>query len=61
LFDNEKHRLESSIQKLKLGGTLKIDIGGLESDMELAQEQTTISYTSDTSPLCAKKQLRKDV
>jgi hypothetical protein len=55
LFDNDKHRLESSNQKLKLEGTLKIDIGGMTSDVELSQEQTTTVKTTDTNPVPAKK------
>jgi len=55
LFDNDKHRLESSNQKLKLEGTLKIDIGGMTSDVELTQEQTTTVKTTDTNPVPAKK------
>ena len=55
LFDNDKHRLESSNQKLKLEGTLKIDIGGMTSDVDLSQEQTTTVKTTDTNPVPAKK------
>jgi hypothetical protein len=55
LFDNDKHRLDSSKQKLKLEGTLKIDIGGMTSDVKLTQEQDTTVKTTDTNPVAPAK------
>lgn len=55
LFDNDKHRLESSTVKMKLEGTLKIDIGGQTSDVELQQDQTTTVKTTDTNPIASSK------
>jgi hypothetical protein len=54
-FDNEKHRLDHSTQTLKLEGTLKIDIGGMTSDVELTQDQTTTVTTTDTNPIAPPK------
>jgi hypothetical protein len=50
LFDNEKHRLEKSDMKLKLEGTLTIDIGGMTTEVSLTQDQTTTVNTSETNP-----------
>jgi hypothetical protein len=55
LFDNDKHRVDSQTQKLKLEGSLKIDIGGNTSDVELSQDQTTTVKITDTNPVPAKK------
>jgi hypothetical protein len=53
LFDNDKHRIDSSNQKLTLEGTLTIDIGGQTSEVALTQEQTTTVKTTDTNPVAA--------
>jgi hypothetical protein len=53
LFDNNKHRLASSNMGLKLAGTLKIDIGGMETEVNLDQDQKTTVSTSDTNPAAA--------
>ena len=50
-FDNTKHRLEKSDQKMTLEGKLTIDISGQPSDVELTQEQTTSVKTTDTNPV----------
>ena len=50
LFDKEKGRLDSSEMNLKLEGKLKIDIGGMATDVELSQTQKTTVKTSDTDP-----------
>jgi hypothetical protein len=55
LFDNEKHRLDSSTLKLELEGMLQLDIGGMTSHVELRQVQTTATKISDTNPLAVKK------
>jgi len=53
LFDNEKHRLNNSDQKMTLEGKLTIDISGQTSDVDLTQEQTTSVKTTDTNPVPA--------
>ena len=50
-FDNTKHRLEKSDQKMTLEGKLTIDISGQPSDVELTQDQTTSVKTTDTNPV----------
>jgi hypothetical protein len=55
LFNNEKHRLESSDTKLKLEGKLTIDISGMATDVDLSQEQTTTVKTTDTNPVSTAK------
>jgi hypothetical protein len=55
LFDNEKHRLDKSDQKMTLVGKLTIDIGGQTSDVDLTQEQTTSVKTFDTNPVTPAK------
>ena len=50
-FDNTKHRLEKSDQKMILEGKLTIDISGQPSDVELTQDQTTSVKTTDTNPV----------
>jgi hypothetical protein len=54
-FDNDKHRLDKSDQKMTLEGKLTIDIGGQSSDVELKQEQTTSVKTFDTNPVTPPK------
>jgi hypothetical protein len=51
LFDNEKHRLDNSETKIKLEGKLTIDIGGMATDVDLSQDQTTTVKTSDKNPV----------
>lgn len=53
LFDNEKHRLDSSDITLDLAGKLTIEIGGMSSDVDLTQTQKTTIKTSDTNPASA--------
>ena len=50
LFDNDKHRMDSSDTKLKLEGKLTIDIGGMSTDVDLSQDQTTTVKTYDKDP-----------
>ncbi|HEV3115978.1 MAG TPA: DUF6263 family protein [Gemmataceae bacterium] len=54
-FDNDKHRLDKSDQKMTLEGKLTIDIGGQSSDVELKQEQTTSVKTYDQNPVTPAK------
>jgi hypothetical protein len=54
-FDNDKKRLDHSEMKLTLEGKLTIDIGGMNSDVDLNQEQSTKVTTSDTNPVTPKK------
>jgi hypothetical protein len=51
LFDNTKHRQDSSEMKVTLEGTLDIDISGMTSNVSLSQEQTTKVKTTDTNPI----------
>ena len=53
-FDNEKHRFDHSESNLKLDGTLKVNIGGMDSDVKLTQEQKTTVATSDKNPVASK-------
>jgi hypothetical protein len=54
LFDNEKHRLDSSDMKLTLEGKLTIEIGGMTTEVDLTQDQVTTVRTSDTNPSAKK-------
>jgi hypothetical protein len=54
LFDKEKGRVDSSEMNLKLEGKLQIDIGGMTTEVELAQTQKTTIKTSDTDPTTKK-------
>lgn len=51
LFDNDKHRLDSSDQKLTLEGKLTIEIGGMTTEVDLNQEQETKVTTTDVNPI----------
>lgn len=50
-FNAAKGRVEKSNLSLKLEGSLDIEIGGTTTKVDLKQEQTTTSQTSDTSPI----------
>lgn len=50
LFDNEKHRLDSSDMSLELSGKLTIDIGNMNTEVDLSQTQQTKVKTTDTNP-----------
>lgn len=54
LFDNEKHRLDSSDMKLALEGKLTIEIGGMTTEVDLNQEQDTKVKTTDQNPATKK-------
>ena len=47
-FDTQKGRLEKSEHSLNLEGTLDIEIGGMQTKVELKQTQSTTVNTSDT-------------
>ncbi len=49
-FDLAKGRFSSSDMKLKLVGDLKIDVGGMETDVHLEQTQTATVKTTDDPP-----------
>jgi len=49
LFNTKTGRLESSKLDIKLEGTLSIEIGGMNANVELKQDQTTEIKTSDKS------------
>jgi len=55
LFDNDKHRLDKSETKLTIAGKMTIGIGGMNTDVDLTQEQTTTVTTSDKNPVAAPK------
>jgi hypothetical protein len=50
-FDRKKGRFESSTMKMKLEGTLKIEVGGMETDVTLTQDQTATVKSSDDRPV----------
>jgi len=51
LFDVAKGRVASSDLGLKLEGKLSIEIGGMTTDVDLAQTQKTTVKTTDDNPL----------
>jgi hypothetical protein len=51
LFDTRKGRVEKSDMKLKLTSTMTIEIGGMETEVDLDQAQTTTVATSDENPV----------
>jgi hypothetical protein len=53
-FDADKGRIDSSEMKLKLKGTLEIEIGGQTTKVELDQTQETKVENLDKNPLSAK-------
>jgi hypothetical protein len=56
-FDREKGRFKETTMKMKLEGDLTIDVGGMQTKVNLVQNQEAISKTSDEPPaaLAAKK------
>ncbi|MGH7225133.1 MAG: DUF6263 family protein, partial [Gemmataceae bacterium] len=50
-FNREKGRVEKTDMTLDLEGTLKIEIGGQETEVKLNQTQKTDVQTSDTNPI----------
>ena len=51
LFDNQKGRVVNSDMSLKLDGKLSIEIGGMTTDVDLSQTQTTTVKTTDDNPV----------
>jgi hypothetical protein len=54
LFDAAAGRLDSSEMGLKLAGKLTVSIGGMNTDVELNQEQKTTVKTSSDNPAAKK-------
>ncbi len=50
-INRKKGRIEESDIKMKLEGYLVIDIGGMETKVDLVQEQASKVKTTDTNPL----------
>jgi len=50
-FDRAKGRIDNSEMKMKLEGSLVIEVGGMTTTVELVQNQTSRMKTSDTNPL----------
>jgi hypothetical protein len=53
-FNIEKGRVESSNMSLELSGTLRIEIAGMETEVELRQTQESLLKTMDSSPIQTK-------
>jgi hypothetical protein len=53
--DKTAGRIKSSEMKMVLKGELKIDIGGMETTVNLTQDQTSTLKTQDDNPIPAKK------
>jgi hypothetical protein len=53
-FNTEKGRVESSNMNLKLSGTLRIEIAGMETEVELQQTQESLLKTMDNNPIQTK-------
>jgi hypothetical protein len=54
-FDVAKGRVKSSTMSLELKGSLKIEIGGQTTDVDLSQTQESTVETTDDNPLPKKK------
>ncbi len=50
IFDSKKGRFETSTMKMKIEGTLKIEVGGMETVVDLSQDQTATSKSFDQDP-----------
>jgi hypothetical protein len=50
-FDRAKGRFDSSNMKMKLEGNLKIEVGGMETEVQLTQDQTATVKSSDDNPI----------
>jgi len=55
IFDKAKGRFDSSTMKMKLEGVLKIEVGGMETTVELTQDQTATVKTLDQDPTKTKE------
>jgi hypothetical protein len=51
LFDADKGRVDESNMKVELSGELKIEIGGVDTQVKLDQTQNTTVKTYDSNPL----------
>lgn len=51
IFDIAKGRVVSSKMSQNLSGTLSIDVGGMTTDVELTQSQTTTVKTTEENPI----------
>jgi hypothetical protein len=51
VFNPAKGRFDVYKMKMKLEGSLKIDIGGMKTTVDLAQDQNAVVTTSDTNPV----------
>jgi len=56
IFDKAKGRFDSSTMKMKIDGTLLIEVGGMETEVTLTQDQTATVKTMDESPIKGGKQ-----
>jgi len=50
-FDAEKGRIDHSKMDMEIGGTLKIEVGGMETTVTLQQTQVSELTTSDKNPI----------
>jgi hypothetical protein len=50
-FDRAKGRFDSSSMKMKLEGNLKIEVGGMETEVQLTQDQTATVKSHDDNPI----------
>jgi Family of unknown function (DUF6263) len=53
LFDGSKGRIASSSLKMKLEGTLTIEVGNMATEIKLNQDQVSTTKTTDTNPVAA--------
>ena len=51
VFDTAKGRPGTTVTKMKMQGTLTIDVGGMELPMMMAMDTTSTSRVLDTNPL----------
>jgi len=56
IFDKAKGRFDSSTMKMKIDGTLLIEVGGMETEVALTQDQTATVKTMDENPIKGSKQ-----
>lgn len=55
-FDRKEGRFDSSNMKMKLEGTLKIEVGGMDTDVTLNQDQTATVRSTSNNPVAGKKE-----
>jgi Family of unknown function (DUF6263) len=56
IFDKAKGRFDSSTMKMKIEGTLLIEVGGMETEVALTQDQTATVKSMDENPIKGGKQ-----